>query len=76
MKQATETFRRIACNELIDLEGRLLTLYVVELRNGIPSAHYPLSEEIPNTEWMTGRVEIKKDGDGIVRAFYKGNLII
>ena len=68
--------RRIACNELITPEGQCLTLCVVELSDdGQVVRHYSLSKELPHTEWWQGRLNLRRDGDGIVRAYYKDKAI-
>ena len=72
MKQSEKTpYRRIACNELINLEGHCLTLCVVELsEDGQVERHYPLVQELAYTEWMQGRFALRKDADGIVRLYH------
>ena len=73
MKQTTA--RRIACNELITPEGQCLTLYSVEISEGFVTGQFPLLQETANTEWMRGRVVLRKDDDGRVRAYYQEKLI-
>ena len=73
MKQTVT--RRIACNELITTEGQCLTLYGVEISNGCVTGLFPFLHETANTEWMRGRIELRNDGDGHVRAYYKEKLI-
>ena len=63
--------RRIASNELLMPEGELLTQQVVLLEEGYVVRMHPLEKEEPRTEWMQGRVELKRDQHGI-RAYYKG----
>ena len=77
MKQSKKTpFRRIACNELMTLEGQCLTLCVVELsEDGQVVRHYALEQEMPQTEWIPGRLNLKRCGDGVVRVFYNGKPI-
>jgi hypothetical protein len=77
MKQQRKTpYRRIACNELITLEGQCLTHCVVELsEDGRVERHYALREELPFTEWMQGQLVLKKTGDGIVHVYYNDKKI-
>ena len=71
MKQKKTQFRRIASNEVVTPEGRCLTLQVVELTDGVVSSLYPLQMEQANTEWLQGRLILKKESDDTVRAYYK-----
>ena len=73
MKQTA--IRRIACNELITTEGQCLTLHRVEISNGYVTGLFPLLQETANTEWMRGRVELRQEADGRVRAYYMEKLI-
>ena len=70
MKQKKTQLRRIASNEVLTPEGKSLTLQVVELSEGVVSSLYPLQVEQANTEWLQGRVILKKESDDIVRAYY------
>ena len=63
--------RRIACNELVLPEGQCKTLYVITLEQGYVVRMHPLDGEEPQTEWLQGRIELKKQNDGL-RAYYKG----
>ena len=70
MKQMKRT-RKIASNELLTPEGKLLTLQVVLLEAGYVVNMHPLEKEGAGTEWLQGRIELKRDELGI-RACYKG----
>ena len=76
MKQETTRTRRIACHELIMPDGQRLTHYVVEISNGYMVNHYPLLQEIPNTEWLVGQVFLKESDHGKLQAFYNRKPII
>ena len=76
MKQETARLRRIACHELILPNGQRLTHYVVEILNGYMVNHYPLLQEIPNTEWLIGQVVLKEGDEGRIQAFYNKKPII
>ena len=71
MKQPEKTpYRRIACNELVTLEGHCQTLCVVELsEDGRVERHYPLVQELASTEWMQGRLILRKDNDGSIHIY-------
>ena len=71
MKKRKTVFRRIAFNEVMNPEGQCLKQYVVELTDGVVSSLYPLETELANTEWMQGRLILRKDSDNLVRAYYK-----
>lgn len=47
-------FRRLAVNRLHLPDGRVLPNHVIELRDGRVTAYYPLTEELPSTEWLGG----------------------
>lgn len=71
--QPTEHKRRIACNELLTSMGLLTTPCVLELSaEGWVERQYPLTEELPHTEWLTGRITLSPTADGHTEAFYRG----
>ena len=75
MKQQKNRLRRIASNQVTTPEGRCLIQYVVELENGTLANLFPLSRELPNTEWFQGEIVLQQQTDGSVRAYYKGKAI-
>lgn len=58
--------RRIASNR-VSLDGVLLGRYAVELLGDRVARFYPLTEELPFTEWLPGMVEIITGADGVRR---------
>jgi hypothetical protein len=66
--------RQIACNELILPEGQTKTLCVISLEQGYVVRVHPLEKEEPQTEWLQGKIELKKQNNGL-RAYYKGKLL-
>ena len=73
--QALKHPRRIASNEVTTPEGHNLTRYVVELaEDGTVCDLYPLTQEMPFTEWMQGRLEIRIE-NGCRRVYYHNRLI-
>ena len=75
MAQRTTALRRIACNEILTLEGKGLTRHVVEILNGNVLKVYPLVQEMPSTEWWPGRITLKRDEAGNLIACYRGKAI-
>jgi hypothetical protein len=75
MNQKSKSFRRIASNQVITPEGKSLTLQVIELTEGGVTKLYPLHQEQPFTEWMQGQIELKRNPDGSVNAYYQGKPI-
>jgi hypothetical protein len=74
MKKATH-LRRIASNELLTPEGKVLTQHVVLLEEGFVVRTLPLDEEQAGTEWLQGRITLKQEQEGL-RAYYQGKLMI
>ena len=75
MRQTKIVFRRIASHEVMTPENQCLLQQVIELKDGVVTNLYPLVTEIPNTEWMQGRLVLRKCADGLVRAYYKGKIL-
>ena len=75
MRQAKTVFRRIASNEVMTPENQCLFQQVIELKDGVVTNLYPLVMEIPKTEWVQGRLILRKGADGFVRAYYKGKIL-
>ena len=67
--------RKIASNQIVLENEKLLTLSVVEIYNGVVQRYYPLTQEMPNTEWLVGQVCLKREDDGTLRAYYKNKVI-
>lgn len=63
-KRTVQKTRRIACPELLTLQGELLTRQVIELSNGQVVRHYPLKEEQAFTEWTINRLDLREDEQG------------
>ena len=67
--------KKIASNRVILEDGTVLSLRVLEIIDGKVTRMYPLSQELPATEWLSGQIYIKSDSEGNFRAFYN-NMII
>ena len=63
--------RKVAAHE-IELDGKIMPMQVVSIREGRVSDIYPLDGEMAGTEWLGGRIEIRKDSDSSLIA-YKDN---
>lgn len=48
---------------------------VVEICEGRVVNYYTFSDELPMTEWLGGRIEIKKNVDGSLSAYWQGTLL-
>ena len=71
-----KTTRRIACHEIASTEDNLsMKLAVIEIQSGEVTRCYPLKGELPHTEWMPGQIVLRRDNNGILRAYYN-NVII
>lgn len=55
LHDARKRVRRIAANKII-IDGTAYTNHVVELTDGVLTAHYPLRGEQAMTEWHTGEL--------------------
>lgn len=56
--------RQIACPELETPQGIIQTPHVVELSNGKVVRYYPLTRELPYTEWMRNRLRLCRNEQG------------
>lgn len=54
--------RRIAANEIVTPQG-VVTLGVVEITDGRVTSIVPLDGEQPLTEWHTGTITVRDDGN-------------
>ena len=63
--------RKVAAHE-IELDGKIMPMQVVSIREGRVADIYPLDGEMANTEWLGGRIEIRKAFDSSLIA-YKDN---
>ena len=69
-----EELRRVAANEVIIGEDKLIQA-VVEIEEGRVVNYYEFRDELPLTEWLGGKIEIKRDDEGILRA-YQNNKVL
>ena len=66
-----EDIRRVAAHEVNVYGNELLEMAVVEILKGRVVNYYSFSDELPLTEWLGGRIEIRKEGD-CLSAYWKG----
>lgn len=69
-----EELRRVAAHEVIIDEEELIQA-VVEIEEGRVVNYYEFRDELPLTEWLGGKIEIKRDDEGILRA-YQNNKVL
>lgn len=67
--------RRVAAHEVIWL-SEAVAMAVVEVADGVAMRCYPLDGEQPFTEWLGGVIEVRADGEGILRAYKDDNIIM
>ena len=56
-------------------DGSCLKMSVVEIQSGVVTKCFPLTEELPFTRWMPGQIVLRRDEQGLTRAYYN-NVII
>ena len=71
----TKNLRRIASHEVLMTDGSLQTLSVVEIQSGVVAKCVPLTQELPFTEWLPGRIVLRRDEEGLTRAYYNNEII-
>ena len=67
--------RKIASNQILMEDGSMLTRSVVEIADGIVQQCYPLTQELPFTEWLVGPVRLGRDDQGVLRAYFNNKII-
>lgn len=66
--------RRIATNRII-FDGKEFIQYAIEIEGGSVKDYYPLTEELPFTEWIGGTITLSNDAEGCIRAYKDGKLL-
>lgn len=67
--------RRCAAHQVLNPDGEVTEMGVVEIRDGVVVDSYPLHGEQPMTEWLGGKIEIKRDDTGALRAYHQGQVL-
>ena len=70
-----KNFRRIASHEIVLENGSRLTQSVLELWQGVAIRCYPLTEELPQTEWVSQSVSLRRDEAGLLRAYVNNKVL-
>ena len=63
--------RKVAGHEVHLPDGTVMQPGVVELFDGMVKKTYPLVEEMPQTEWIGGTIDIRREGENLKA--YKNN---
>lgn len=67
--------RRCGAHEVVLSDGQVLRQAVVEVMEDRVVNYYEFRDELPMTEWLGGTIEVKRDEDGMLRAFHEGKII-
>lgn len=67
-----EDLRRCGAHEVRLSDGNVLSQAVVEISDGRVVNYFEFRDELPMTEWLGGVIEVKRDAEGILRAFHQG----
>jgi len=62
--------RRCGAHEVKLPDGTVLSQAVVEVWEGRVVNYYEFREELPMTEWLGGQIELKRDAEGTLCAFW------
>lgn len=65
------SFRRVAAHEVI-VCGERLSMCVVEISDGNVVNYYQFTDELPMTEWLGDRIDIERDTENRLIAFWNG----
>lgn len=60
--------RRIAAN-FIHTPNETIEQAIVVIEAGVVTEIYPFTHEEAMTEWMSGTIDVRKDSEGILRAY-------
>lgn len=65
-----EDMRRCGAHEVVLTDGRVLHQAVVEVMDGRVVNYYEFREELPMTEWLGGKIEVRSDEEGGLIAYW------
>lgn len=68
-------FRRFGSHRLITESGELCQC-VVELVDDRVVNYYTFTDELPMTEWLGGTIELRRDGEGRITAWFEGRQLL
>ena len=63
--------RRCGAHEVILPEGHVLRQAVVEVEEGRVVNYYEFRDELPMTEWLGGTIEVRRDEEGMLSAYWQ-----
>lgn len=66
--------RRVGVHE-VRLPDRVLHQAVVEIEGERVVNYYEFREELPMTEWLGGQIDVIRSPEGILQAFYEGQVL-
>lgn len=66
--------RTVAAHEVV-IENRILRQAYVEITAGRVTDYGTFTGELPHTEWLGGRIEVRTDENGIWRAYQENKQI-
>lgn len=70
-----EDLRRCGAHEVRLENGSCLIQAVVEIADGRVVNYFEFRDELPMTEWLGGVIEVKRDEEGVLRAYWKNQQI-
>lgn len=56
-------------------DGSRLHQAVVEIEEGRVVNYYEFRQELPMTEWLGGEIVVRRDEEGILRAFWNNSIL-
>ena len=69
------SFRRCGGHRVVVSGDLTLFQAVVEIEEGKVVNYYTFEDELPMTEWLGGLIEVRRDEEGILRAYHNGKMI-
>lgn len=67
--------RRCGSHEVRLSNGDTLIQAVVEISDGRVVNYFEFRDELPMTEWFGGIIDVKRDEDGLLRAYWNGKIL-
>lgn len=68
--------RRCGAHQVLLPNGSMLHQAIVEIYESRVVNYYEFRDELPMTEWLGGTIEVRRDEDGILQAWHKGELLM
>ena len=75
MNPKKRMLRRIASNKIQLEDGSILSQSVVEIQHESVLSSYPLTQELPHTEWLPGCVQLSRTAEGYLLIKHNGTII-